>query len=62
MIRDAMARGDIPGAVVHVRIRGRVRYEQAFGRKDLEGDVDLSPDDLFPVASLTKPVVAVAIL
>lgn len=62
IVGDAIARGEIPGAVVHVRIGGRLRYEQAFGRKHVEGNVDLSPDDLFAVASLTKPVVAVAIL
>ena len=62
MIRQAIARGDIPGAILRVQIRGRVRYEQAFGQKDIERDVELTPDDVFPVASLTKPVVAVAIL
>ena len=53
VLRDAVARGEIPGAVLHVRSGGRVVLEEGFG---------LSPDDLFPVMSLTKPVVAAAIL
>jgi CubicO group peptidase (beta-lactamase class C family) len=61
-IRDAVARGDLPGAVLHVRVRGSVAYERAFGWKDIEGDRALTPDDIFPVASLTKPVVAAAML
>jgi CubicO group peptidase (beta-lactamase class C family) len=62
IVRDAVARREIPGAVLHVRAHGRVVHEQAFGLKHLEGDVVVTPDDIFPVASLTKPVVAVAIL
>jgi len=61
-IHDAIARGDIPGALLHVRTGGRVVYERALGRKDVTRDRPLALDDLFPVASLTKPVVAAAIL
>jgi CubicO group peptidase (beta-lactamase class C family) len=46
-------RSEIPGAVLHVRADGRAILEEGFG---------LSPDALFPVMSLTKPVVAAAIL
>ena len=53
VVRDAVARGEIPGAVLHVRAGGRAILEEGFG---------LSPDALFPVMSLTKPVVAAAIL
>ena len=61
-IQEAIARGDVPGAVLHIRLRDRVLYERAFGRKDIEGELDLTPNDIFPVASLTKPVVAAAVL
>ena len=62
IMSDAVAQGHVPGAVLHVRIRGRVVFERAFGRKDIAGDRVLAPTALFPVASLTKPVVAAAIL
>jgi CubicO group peptidase (beta-lactamase class C family) len=60
MIQRAIARGDIPGAVLHVRVRDRVLSERAFGRKRIDRDLALMVDDIFPVASLTKPVVAAA--
>jgi CubicO group peptidase (beta-lactamase class C family) len=62
VVRDAVAAGEIPGAVVHVRERGRVVYEEAVGLKSVEDRLSLSAGDIFPVASLTKPVVAAAIL
>lgn len=62
LIREALARGDLPGAVLSVRTRGRVLVEEAFGRAHVDGDVALTTRHLFPVASLTKPVIAAAIL
>jgi len=62
IIRAAVERGDIPGVALHVRAEGRVVHEQAFGRRRVDGDAALSTDDIFPVASLTKPVVAIGIL
>jgi len=61
-VRAAIAGGEIPGAALHVRVRGAVAYEEAFGRARLDDDVPMTPQHLFPVASLTKAVVAAAIL
>jgi CubicO group peptidase (beta-lactamase class C family) len=58
----AVERGEIPGVALHVRAEGRVVHEQAFGRRRGDGDAALRTDDIFPVASLTKPVVAIGIL
>jgi CubicO group peptidase (beta-lactamase class C family) len=54
--------GEIPGAVVSLRARGHVLYEHAFGRRRVDDDAALTVDDIFPVASLTKPLVAAGIL
>jgi CubicO group peptidase (beta-lactamase class C family) len=62
IIRAAVERGEIPGVALHVRADGRVVYECAFGRRCLDEDAALRLDDIFPVASLTKPVVAVGVL
>jgi CubicO group peptidase (beta-lactamase class C family) len=62
IIGAAVERGEIPGAALHVRAEGRVVHERAFGRRHIEEDAALCVDDIFPVASLTKPVVAVGIL
>ena len=62
VVGDAIARGELPGAVLHVRARGRVLHEAAFGRASLDDDAPLTASHIFPVASLTKPIVAAAIL
>ena len=62
VISEAIAQGEVPGALLHVRVRNRVVFERALGRKDIARDRPLTSTDLFPVASLTKPVVAAAIL
>src|SRR2546430_2440836 len=62
LVREAIARGELPGAALHIRMGGRPPYEEAFGRARIEDDVALIPHHLFPVASLTKAVVAAAIL
>ena len=61
-IEAAVRRGEIPGAVLHVRAHGRVVHERAFGRQQIRRNTPVAPDDLFPVASLTKPVVAAGVL
>jgi CubicO group peptidase (beta-lactamase class C family) len=61
-VRAAVERGAVPGAVLQIRTDGDVVYERAFGRANVERETPLETDDLFPVASLTKPVVATAVL
>ena len=61
-VRDAVDRGVVPGAVLQIRHDGTVVHERAFGRAHIEREAPLQANDLFPVASLTKPVVAAAVL
>ena len=62
IVQAAVERGEIPGAVLHVRTPAGVAHERAFGRRRIDGAPALRADDLFPVASLTKLTVAVAML
>jgi CubicO group peptidase (beta-lactamase class C family) len=62
VVEAAVQRAEIPGAVLHVRQGGRVVHHRAFGRRHSDQDASITPEDLFPVASLTKPVVAVGVL
>lgn len=41
---------------------GEVRWEQAFGTSDDEGDIPATMDTTFSIASVTKPIAATAIL
>src|SRR5437867_4092679 len=52
----------MPGAVLSVRRHDRVICEHAFGRRRVDQDALLEVDDLFSVASLTKPIVAAGVL
>lgn len=51
-----------PGGVFMVAQQGRVVYHKAFGKANLELDVDLTPDNVFQLGSMTKQFTAIAIL
>jgi len=53
---------DIPGAAVAVVRHGRLVYARGFGMADRENGLPVQPDSLFRIASLSKPITAVAVL
>ena len=62
-LHDAMAgyveRGQVPGIVTLIRRRGEVHVE-AIGTKALGGSDPMRRDTIFRIASMTKPITAVA--
>ena len=57
IVREAIADGQIPGAVVLVWHNGQVVYRKAFGHRSLEPRRELmTADTIFDLASLTKVV------
>lgn len=54
--------GRIPGAVVLIARQGKVAYFQTFGFQDRATQTAMQRDSIFRLASLTKPVTAVAAL
>lgn len=52
---------DIPGAQFAISRQGKLVYDRAFGHADLLGQEPLRPDHLFRIASVSKPITAVAI-
>ena len=56
------ARLHVPGGVVLVQQEGRTLLAETYGFSDAEKRVPMSLDSIFWVASLTKPVTAVAML
>ena len=56
VVRDAVARGDVPGAVVTVLDRDGVRFETA------HGDLPAGARTMFRYASMTKALTSVAAL
>src|SRR5438876_11678057 len=62
VLRADVERGRIPGAVVVVARKGRVAYVQAVGFRDKTAGTPMTPDAIFRIASMTKPMVTVAAL
>jgi methyl acetate hydrolase len=58
-VREAIARGDVPGAVVLVTSPDRVLYHEAFGKMNDARNVDMKKDAIFNIASMTKAVTSV---
>ncbi len=54
--------GEISGAVTLVARRGRVAHFEAHGLMDIESKRPMTKDAIFRLASMTKPITAVAVL
>jgi N-acyl-D-amino-acid deacylase len=52
----------IPGATLAVAKDGRVVYERGFGYANRDAKEPVKPESLFRIASLSKPITAVAVL
>ena len=61
-IRRAVDEGRMPGAVVAIARRGKLAYHEAFGFVDKSTNTPMPKDAIFALASMTKPMAAVATL
>ena len=56
-VKQALDRGDAPGAVVLITHRGRVIFRRAYGlRSQTPAETPMTVDTVFDLASLTKPL------
>ena len=62
VLKDYVADGSLPGAVVAVLRDGAVVYEEAVGYSDVEGGKRIETDAIFRIASQTKAIVSVAVM
>lgn len=62
LVQAAVDEAYLPGAVILVGRRGQLPYFKAFGDRRVDGDEDMQRDDLFRIASMTKPIVSVGIM
>ena len=56
LMRQAVARGVFPGGVLYVQAERRVLLHEAFGEADRYTRQAMTPDTVFDLASLTKPL------
>jgi CubicO group peptidase (beta-lactamase class C family) len=54
--------GKLAGVVAVVARHGKIGFVKAIGHMDVERQIPMRPDAVFRIASMTKPVIAVAIL
>ena len=62
MIERRIAAGDLAGAVTIVARKGKVAHHVALGVMDLQSKQPMTPGSMFRIASMTKPVIGVAIM
>jgi CubicO group peptidase (beta-lactamase class C family) len=59
-LNDQVAQGEIPGAIVLIQRHGKPVYFKIFGKRDVDAGVEMTPDSIFPLHSLTKTVTSFA--
>jgi CubicO group peptidase (beta-lactamase class C family) len=60
VLKEAVARGDVPGVVAMAANSQGVIYQGAFGKRNVGQDEDMTVDTVFRIASMTKAVTSVA--
>jgi methyl acetate hydrolase len=61
-LSEAVGRGHVPGVVAVVMNRDGMLYQDAVGKLDVARGVEMRPDAIFRMASMTKPVTSVAVM
>jgi len=62
VLSEFFQRNQVPGAAVAITAGGRLVYAQGFGLADREQGQRATPASLFRIASISKPITAVALL
>ncbi len=62
MLQQAVAAGDIPGAVALIARNGTIVFHKAYGHADTQGGKTLEKDAIFRIASQTKAITSTAIM
>jgi CubicO group peptidase (beta-lactamase class C family) len=58
-LRDEIAQGKIPGAIVLIRQHGKTVYHEHFGVRDVATKLPMTDDTIFRLFSMTKPITSV---
>src|SRR5438477_945304 len=57
---NEVATGKLPGAVILIQQHGRPLYLKSFGMRDVTTGVAMTPDTIFALHSMTKPITCLA--
>jgi N-acyl-D-amino-acid deacylase len=61
-MRELLTEHEAPGAALAVSYRGRLVYARGFGYADVEAKLPVQPQSRFRIASISKPLTAVAVM
>ena len=61
-LQGYVERGEVAGVVALIARRGKVVYHRSFGKRHIEGRAAMTRDTIFRIASMTKPIVSVALM
>jgi len=61
-IRNEIASGKIPGAILLIQRHGKPVYFESFGVRDVATKLPMTPDTIFRLYSMSKPITSVAIM
>lgn len=61
-IEEGVKNSEIPGAVVLIARNGKLVMFDAYGFRDKEAKAPMRTDSIFRIASMTKPIVSVAVM
>src|SRR5262249_35825144 len=59
-IRNEIATGKIPGAILLFQQHGKPVYSENFGVRDIATELSMSADTIFRLYSMSKPITSVA--
>src|SRR5258708_29362321 len=59
-VRNEIATGKIPGAIMLIQQHGRPVYFENFGMRDVESRRPMTADTIFRLYSMSKPITSVA--
>jgi CubicO group peptidase (beta-lactamase class C family) len=61
-IRNEVAGGQIPGAIILIQQHGKPVYSGSFGVRDVATQLPMTPDTIFRLYSMSKPITSVAVM
>jgi len=61
-VKSNMTKWQIDGASLAITKKGKLVFAQGYGKADVENNLDASPKNLWRIASISKPITAVAIM
>ena len=61
-MQEYVDRGKLPCAMIMVSRYGEIIFLESFGKSDPETDLEVAPDTIFRIYSMTKPITAVAVM